>query len=48
MKKINYAYLTKPVEVYERENGHTVVLAHKDGELVKRKSRYGTFSSKSS
>ena len=34
MKKINYAYLTKPVEVYERENGHTVVLAHKDGELV--------------
>lgn len=34
MKKINYAYLTKPVEVYERENGHTIVLAHKDGELV--------------
>lgn len=34
MRKINYAYLTKPVEVYERENGHTIVLAHKDGELA--------------
>ena len=34
MKTINYMYLTKPVEVYERENGHTIVLAHKEGELV--------------
>lgn len=36
MKKslINYAYLTQPVEIYERENGHTIVLAHKEGELA--------------
>ena len=36
MKKnlINYMYLTQPVEVYKRKNGHTIVLAHKEGELV--------------
>ena len=36
MKKslIKYMYLTRDVEVYERENGHTIVLAHKEGELV--------------
>ena len=36
MKKslIKYMYLTKDVEVYERDNGHTIVLAHKEGELV--------------
>ena len=34
MKKIKYPYLTKEVEVYERENGHTIVLAHKEGVLA--------------
>ena len=36
MKKsfVEYPYLTEKVEVYERENGHKIVLAHKDGELV--------------
>lgn len=36
MKKslIKYPFLTKDVEVYERENGHKIVLAHKEGELV--------------
>lgn len=36
MKKstVNYPYLTKEVEIYERENGHKIVLAHKEGELV--------------
>ena len=36
MKKtlINYPYLNKKVEVYERENGHKIVLAHKEGEMV--------------
>ena len=36
MKKsfVEYPYLTESVEVYERENGHKIVLAHKEGELV--------------
>ncbi len=36
MKKslIKYPFLTKEVEVYERDNGHKIVLAHKEGELV--------------
>lgn len=36
MKKstVKYPYLTKDVEIYERENGHKIVLAHKEGELV--------------
>lgn len=36
MKKslVKYPYLTEDVEVYERENGHKIVLAHKEGELV--------------
>lgn len=33
-KEISYPYLTKPVEIYERENGHKIVLAHKEGGLV--------------
>ena len=33
-KEINYPYLTRPVEIYERENGHKIVLAHKEGGLV--------------
>ena len=36
MKKsfVEYPYLTESVEVYERENGHKIILAHKEGELV--------------
>lgn len=36
MKKtlVKYPYLTENVEIYERENGHKIVLAHKEGELV--------------
>lgn len=36
MKKslVKYPFLTEEVEVYTRENGHTIVLAHKDGNLV--------------
>ena len=33
-REINYPYLTRPVEIYERENGHKIVLAHKEGGLV--------------
>ena len=36
MKKsfVKYPYLTEDVEIYERDNGHKIVLAHKEGELV--------------
>lgn len=36
MKKsfVEYPYLTENVEIFERENGHKIVLAHKEGELV--------------
>ena len=36
MKKslVRYPYLTEDVEIYERENGHKIVLAHKEGELA--------------
>ena len=36
MKKslVKYPYLTQDVEIYERENGHKIVLAHKEGGLV--------------
>lgn len=36
MKKtlIKYPFLTKEVEIYERENGHKIVLAHKEGMMV--------------
>jgi zinc protease len=36
MKKtlVKYPFLTKDVEVYERENGHKIVLAHKEGGMV--------------
>ncbi len=36
MKKtyVKYPYLTKDAVIYERENGHKIVLAHKEGELV--------------
>lgn len=31
---IKYPYLEKPVEVYERENGHKIVFAYKKGGLI--------------
>ena len=31
---VKYPFLTKDVEVYERENGHKIVLAHKPGDMV--------------
>ena len=36
MKKtlVKYPFLTQDVEVYERENGHKIVLAHKEGDMV--------------
>lgn len=36
MKKttVKYPFLPKDVEIYERDNGHKIVLAHKDGGLV--------------
>ena len=36
MKKsfVEYPFLTESVEIYERDNGHKVVLAHKEGDLV--------------
>lgn len=33
-KLVKYPYLTKEVEIYEAENGHKIVLAHKEGGLV--------------
>ena len=33
-KLIKYPFLTQDVEVYTLENGHTIVLAHKEGGLV--------------
>ena len=36
MKKtlIKYPFLTKEVEIYERDNGHKIVIAHKEGVMV--------------
>ncbi len=31
---VKYPYLTEDVEIFERDNGHKIVLAHKEGELV--------------
>ena len=31
---VKYPFLTKDVEIYERENGHKIVLAHKEGDMV--------------
>ncbi len=33
-KEIQYPFLSKPIVVYERESGHKIVLAHKEGGLV--------------
>ncbi len=32
--QVKYPFLTKDVEVYKLQNGHTIVLAHKEGGLV--------------
>ena len=36
MKKtlVKYPFLTRDVEVYEQDNGHKIVLAHKEGDMV--------------
>ena len=36
MKKtlVKYPFLTREVEIYEQDNGHKIVLAHKDGGMV--------------
>lgn len=31
---VNYPYLERPVEIYERENGHRIVFAYKPGALI--------------
>lgn len=31
---VKYPFLTKDVEIYERDNGHKIVFAHKEGEMV--------------
>lgn len=31
---VKYPFLTKDVEIYERDNGHKIILAHKEGEMV--------------
>ena len=31
---VKYPYLEKPVEIYERENGHKIVFAYKKGSLI--------------
>lgn len=31
---INYPFLERPVEIYERENGHKIVFAYKKGSLI--------------
>ena len=33
-KLVKYPFLTKEVEIYEQENGHKIVLAHKEGDMV--------------
>lgn len=31
---VKYPFLTREVEIYEQENGHKIVLAHKEGDMV--------------
>lgn len=33
-QEIKYPYLSSPIEIYERENGHKIVFAHKEGGLI--------------
>lgn len=32
--QVSYPFLEKPVDIYERENGHKIVFAYKKGELI--------------
>ena len=34
MKTLNYPYLNKPLEIYTTDKGHTIIFAHKDGDLM--------------
>ena len=36
MKKslVKYPFLTREVEIYELDNGHKIVLAHKEGDMI--------------
>ena len=34
IKRVEYPYLNKPVEIYELKNGHKIVFAYKEGGLV--------------
>lgn len=36
MKKslVKYPFLTREAEIYTRDNGHTIVLAHKEGAMA--------------
>ena len=36
MKKslVKYPFLTQEVEIYEQDNGHKIVLAHKDSDML--------------
>ncbi len=36
MKKtlVKYPFLTKEIEIYEQDNGHKIVLAHKEGDMI--------------
>ena len=31
---VKYPFLTREVEIYERDNGHKIVLAHKEGDMI--------------
>jgi len=31
---VKYPFLTREVEIYEQENGHKIVLAHKEGDMI--------------
>lgn len=33
-QEIKYPYLSSPIEIYERENGHKIIFAHKEGGLI--------------
>ena len=33
-KLVKYPFLTRDVEIYEQENGHKIVLAHKEGDMI--------------
>ena len=33
-ESVNFLFLDKPVEIYNLENGHTIITAYKPGNLV--------------